>query len=244
MHYTQVNYLMDEVMPRVKPTTFKIISVIARQTWGWQGRTAVELSYEDLTRLTGIKSANTIKAAIVEAEPFINQVAKDNQGFEYSMKPVGQTLSKNDIVLDETLSENDISKNDTLSKNDTEPYQNLTESVSKNDMVYSGHKENKESKEGAPHPKKNPLEKVFTEQTGIMPNAGVYAELWQPYLDNWQERYGDKAVDMICRAVHFSRRNNDQRRKYTITSPQSLANIMANLEADGATNGQVVIGAR
>ena len=94
-------------MPKVKPTTFKVISAVARQTWGWKGRESVELSYTDITKLTGISSVNTIKSAICEAQPYINQVVKDGQGFEYSMKPIEETVSKNDTEESESLSKND-----------------------------------------------------------------------------------------------------------------------------------------
>jgi len=136
---------MDSVMPKVKPTTFKVISAVARQTWGWKGRESVELSYTDITKLTGISSVNTIKSAICEAQPYINQVVKDGQGFEYSMKPIEETVSKNDTEESESLSKNDTDTDGTMSINDTVLCQNLTESLSKNDTDTSGLKEEKEN---------------------------------------------------------------------------------------------------
>ena len=146
MNFTQVNYLMDEVMPDVKPATFKIISIVARQTWGWKGRSSAVLSYTDLRKLTGIGSINTIKAAICEALKYIEQVEKEGQGFEYSMKPIGQSVSIIDTVEAESVSEIDIAKTDTVSEIDTVLCQKLTESVSEIDIATSGSKEKKEIK--------------------------------------------------------------------------------------------------
>lgn len=124
MKYAQSNYLIDVVMPQVKPTTFKVIMLIARQTWGWRDRDNVELSHKDFRDMTGIGSENTVKAAIVEAAPFIVQVEKEGQGFVYSMKPIPETLSKFDTVGDETIS-----------NFDTVPPQNLIPPLSKFDTV-------------------------------------------------------------------------------------------------------------
>jgi hypothetical protein len=89
-----------------------------------------------------------------------------------------------------------------------------------------------------------PLSDHFTTVSGCLPNPGTFADDWEQVLDEWQRRYGDKTHEMITRAVKFARGDNQQKRRYTITSPRSIANIMANLEPNGAVNGQVVIGAR
>jgi hypothetical protein len=121
MHYLQVNYLIDKIMPNAKSgNAFKVISAVARKTWGWKGKEDewAELSYGDLSTLTGIKNINTLKAAIVDACEFVEQRENPNQGYSYRMK----TMSKIDTVCDDTISEID-----------TEHYQNLIQPISEID---------------------------------------------------------------------------------------------------------------
>lgn len=152
MNYKQSNYLMDIIMPNVRPTTFKVICAIARQTWGWaNGAEWVTLSQKDIADLTGISSPNTIKAAIDEALAYIIQEPAGSQGYKYSMKPIPETASKNDRVEPETVSNSDTSNFDTPSKNDREPYQNLTPTLSNFDTPsYKRNKKEKERKEKEP----------------------------------------------------------------------------------------------
>ena len=66
MRFEQINYLVDEVMPKVSPNAYKVIMAVARQTWGW-GEDSAELSNTDLMELTGIGSKPTIIKAINDA---------------------------------------------------------------------------------------------------------------------------------------------------------------------------------
>lgn len=245
MKYEHSNYLLDVIMPQVKPTTFKVIALIARKTWGWRGRDSVELSYTDFQTMTGIRGTNTIKAAIVEAEPFINQAAKEGQGFIYSMKPIAETLSKFDIVEDETLSKFDRVDEGTISNFDREPYQNLTPSLSNFDTVTSGPKEKERKKEGqAPETYVNggdpilELEQHFTRQTAIMPNPNSFKKLWEPALQLILDNAGDveTAKQRITDAIEFARNGE---RKYTISSPTSLTTIIANAPGDSSKTVKV-----
>lgn len=105
MNYHQVNYLMDVVMPAVKPATFKIVSAVARQTWGWE-RAEIQLSFSQLEKMTGM-SINTIKTAILDASDYIDAVAlPKEQGYIYRMKDAS-TMSTIDIVETGTISEVD-----------------------------------------------------------------------------------------------------------------------------------------
>lgn len=121
MKFEQVNYLMDYIMPRCKnPSAFKVISLIARETWGRKGAEWADISYNELLEKTSIKSVNTLKAAIADASEFIEQRPKENQGFLYRMK---------------TISNSAIAIIDTVSEIDTEPYQKLIGTVSEIDTV-------------------------------------------------------------------------------------------------------------
>lgn len=151
MNFKQSNYLMDVIMPSVKPTSFKIVAAIARQTWGW-GELEKEISLTDFSNLTGIKSITTIREAIADSLEYINQTPLPNkQGFLYSMKPMqeGETLPENDIVQGQETSST-ISNSDTvlcqnltgtISNSDTVLYQKMVGTISENDTVYSSPKE-------------------------------------------------------------------------------------------------------
>lgn len=220
MNFTQVNYLMDEVMPDVKPATFKIISIIARQTWGWKGRSSVVLSYTDLKNLTGIGSVNTIKAAICEALKYIEQVEKEGQGFEYSMKPIGQSVSEIDTVEAESISKIDTLKTGTVSEIDTVLCQKLTESVSKIDTATSGSKEKKEINKRTREDVA--LIALFEGMTGFTPphdTTDMYAEEWLAPTRSIlsQSRDFAEAEKRLTYAIIHLRKI-----RYTIKSPKSL----------------------
>lgn len=69
MEYLQSNWLIDVAMPKLKPNTFKLVSVIARHTWGWH-KDCADFSLSKLMELTGIKNKNTMLGAINEAIDF------------------------------------------------------------------------------------------------------------------------------------------------------------------------------
>ncbi|MGB2827674.1 MAG: replication protein [Dehalococcoidales bacterium] len=65
--YTKVdNWLFDEVMPKAKPNTFKVVSAVVRKTAGW-GKKSDRISARQLQKMTGIKSLGTLQAAINDA---------------------------------------------------------------------------------------------------------------------------------------------------------------------------------
>lgn len=59
------NYVLDEMMPALKPSTFKVLMLIIRKTKGW-GKDADSISYSQLRDGTGIKSDATLSSAISE----------------------------------------------------------------------------------------------------------------------------------------------------------------------------------
>jgi phage replication O-like protein O len=65
--YTKVdNWLFDEVMPKAKPNTFKVVAAVVRKTAGW-GRKSDRISARQLQKMTGIASLGTLQAAINDA---------------------------------------------------------------------------------------------------------------------------------------------------------------------------------
>ena len=67
--------MIDHLLPRVTPAEWKIISVIARETYGWN-RTEAPLSLRELARRTHLSKAGVEKALaalrerrVVVAEP-------------------------------------------------------------------------------------------------------------------------------------------------------------------------------
>lgn len=89
--FTKVhNYVIDEMMPTLKPNAFKVLVFIIRKTRGW-GKDADCISYSQLRTGTGIASDATLRAALQELE-----------GLQYILcdKTVGLT---NSYMLNTTL---------------------------------------------------------------------------------------------------------------------------------------------
>lgn len=65
-NFTRIhNYVIDHIMPTLKPNAFKLLMLIIRKTKGW-GKDADRLSYSQLREGTGMKSDATLSAAIDE----------------------------------------------------------------------------------------------------------------------------------------------------------------------------------
>lgn len=63
-HYTKVfDPIFDEVMPRCPPNAYKVLMLILRKTRGWQ-KQSDRLSVRQIRRGTGIRSENTVRAAL------------------------------------------------------------------------------------------------------------------------------------------------------------------------------------
>ena len=66
VNYTRFhNYLLDCIMPDLKPNSWKLLCFIVRKTTGWN-KNAEQLSYSQLRDGTGIKSDPTLSAAITD----------------------------------------------------------------------------------------------------------------------------------------------------------------------------------
>lgn len=59
------NYILDAIMPTLKPTHWKVLCLIVRKTIGWQ-KWEDALSYSQIMEGTGIRNRNTISAALSE----------------------------------------------------------------------------------------------------------------------------------------------------------------------------------
>lgn len=220
MRYQQVNYLNDVIMPTLaNPNAFSVVSLIARNTWGKNGAEWVGLSFSDISEATGIKSINTIKKAIEAAGQFIEQCPKENQGYVYRMK----TISNFDIA-------GTVSINDTVSDFDTELYQNLTPSISNNDIVSGEPKEkelknNNNAREGSILSR---LYRVFLEETGYDPPSDLPTreQKWdRPLLAIYKKAGGDiqKTQEAIQAGVKLL-----VKKKYTVSSPKSIQSAAVN----------------
>ena len=66
LKYTMVdNYLIDHIMPIIRPNAFKVLILIIRKTMGWHKKED-QISYSQIRELTGISSQSTAQAAIKE----------------------------------------------------------------------------------------------------------------------------------------------------------------------------------
>lgn len=99
-NFTRIhNYVIDVIMPMLKPNTFKVLMAIVRKTKGW-GKDADQISYSQLRDLTGIKSDSTLAAALSDLEKrkyiFVNKA--DGETNTYSLN------TSLEIVEDEATS--------------------------------------------------------------------------------------------------------------------------------------------
>jgi hypothetical protein len=235
MRFEQVNYLVDIVMPKVKdPNAFKIVMCVARQTWGRKGKTVCKMSFSDFRTATGIVGKDTIKRAIDAAltSGFVHR-EKAGKSFCYFMSGME---SIPDVGMDS------IPTNEGSVWN---PYHERYESHTNVGMesipITSGSKEKENYKEGGDE--ETSLSYYFSQVTGCLPSRSRWVEDWELVLVEWEKRYGSDTQAMIDRAVAFARGKNKQQRMYTITSPLSLNNIMANLETE-QESGRIAIGDR
>lgn len=91
------------------------------------------------------------------------------------------------------------------------------------------------------------LSNYFQSITGCLPDKNNYDNDWEPVLADWINRYGlPSSEKVIDNCVSFARGNNDNRKKYLITSPRSLVNIAANMptSSEVAANGTIRVSAR
>lgn len=103
-NYTQVpNVLIDEIMAGLTGAEFKVLTFIARQTFGWQ-RDWTRNQYatqECIARVTGL-SAGAVKLAIKSLRAHgliesrrLDKVGRGGQGLEYRLVVMGQPLTDN-----------------------------------------------------------------------------------------------------------------------------------------------------
>lgn len=72
------NYVLDHIMPRLKPTTWKTLCFILRNTVGWD-RESDELSYSQIMKGTGIHSSATVSSALRELVD-LRYIVSEEQG--------------------------------------------------------------------------------------------------------------------------------------------------------------------
>lgn len=123
-------------------------------------------------------------------------------------------------------------------------YQTLYQKIVSVVSTHQTGTDTEENKEDYEEERIKELTTHFTSASGCFPSAGTFVDEWEPVLLEWRNKYGEKTESMIDAAMSFARGKNDQRRRYTITSPRSLAAIMANLEPANQSNGAISVGAR
>lgn len=227
MHYSQVNYLMDVVMPASKPNTFKVISTVARQTWGFN-KDCCEISFSEFMTFTGIKNKTTLSNAIQNAidEGYISRSESSNT-FNYCMMPMGNGT--------ETVP-NELAENGTETVPDgteivPERYRNRTDIGTEIVPNQSSLKE-KENKHNY-----HDLAKAFEIKTGITAKPQKtyeWQDKWQVVLEGMLERAKnyDHAVEVMEQSVDIL-----WKKKYPILSPDSILKTYVNLIGMNKANG-------
>jgi hypothetical protein len=83
------------------------------------------------------------------------------------------------------------------------------------------------------------LSDYFTSIAGVFPSASNYDVNWIAPLKLYFEKCGDLEAtkETINRAVDFARNGSSTR--YTISSPRSIATIIANMPKDGSNKIKV-----
>lgn len=235
-NYTKLpNHIVD-AMPDMSKSELKVTIAIVRHTYGFH-KESCELTFSELQELTGMSRGGVSAGAkaVVERGFFTHY------GSTWSVCSLDQSSLINEP-------ESSLTNRSGQSNEQTEAVYPVDQ-ISLNtrpESVYSLDQNTPVLKKKENYKERilTQLSNHFTAESGCMPNAGTYADDWESVLDEWQERYGDKTTDMVTRAVKFARGDNPQRRRYTITSPRSIANIMANLEPTNQSNGAISVGAR
>lgn len=83
------------------------------------------------------------------------------------------------------------------------------------------------------------LAQYFQSVAGVFPNPGSYEAYWIDPLQLYLENAGslEDAKQVIKRAVDFARNGSEKR--YTISSPRSIATIVANMPKEGSSKLRV-----
>lgn len=92
MRFEQSNWLFDEVMPSVKPGPFKVISAIARMTWGWK-KDEAKITLSEFQKMTGIANRTNLSRCIQAAldSGFVKR-EEDKNSFIYRLANGTETV--------------------------------------------------------------------------------------------------------------------------------------------------------
>lgn len=204
--YTKVNnWLFDEVMPSIRnPNAFRVICAVARCTWGWN-KERDKISYSQFRKLTGIKNRTNLSKAIQDAieSGYLQRMEAGNSFF--------YTLSNSTESVPDDIKQYRISTEDS-----TESVPKIAENGTESVHTKETNKDNI-----------NILADYFTSVSGIMPGRSQYVENWKQPLEIILNG-GDveKAKQRIKDGVEFARE-----KRYTVSSPRSIVNIVANMKA-------------
>lgn len=181
--YTQFdNYVLDEIMPKLKPNAWKVLCFVMRRTRGWvdqntgKRRESDALSYSQIQEGTGIKHPNTVNTALQELRD-MGCILVEGQG----------KWDANRYRLNSAL-EIEVEDNSPTSKSESDTTsENAVGSTSKNEDT----KEREKEKE-----KKNVAEQSdIVQALGVLNSALAPAARLKPYqFRRAVQRCGEKNV--------------------------------------------------
>lgn len=142
------NEFLDNLLPQLSPSAWKILSIISRQTYGWHKKTDM-LSHSQLQKKSGM-SVNTCKNAIkelIEKDIIVHIDYEKRKPNEYGLNlryqnliPLNPTISKSDTVQYQKLIQ---SKPLTVSKSDTTKESIINKDIKKRTTNNGNYKEAK-----------------------------------------------------------------------------------------------------
>lgn len=224
MNYQQINWLTDEVMPKTDGSVYKVVSAVARKTWGWNKATDT-ISISQFMELTGIANRTNMIRAIQKAIDD-GYITREENGQQYDYRMTAQLVPNQYQASAESV-----------------PVIGAASTESAPELVLNQYPqiERKNKEEEAPSAIKT-MAARFVEKTGIFASMAAWESDWVTPLQVILTRAGDidTAVSRIDAAVDVAREKG-----YTIKSPMSLTTIIANLNgANGHPSKVLEIGSR
>lgn len=222
--YTKVsNFLFDIVMPSVSPGAFKVVCAVVRSTVGWN-KESDKISLSQFQQMTGIANRTNLGRAITEAiETGYITRTPDANSFIYAFCASTETVPLGAKQY----------RNSTSASTEIVPIlpKNGTETVHTKDSI-------KDIEIQPPNPLAE-LAAHFTNVAGLFPKNGAYVEDWELPLGIILHGAGDDlpaAMLKIEKGIKLARE-----KRFTIASPRSIVNIIANMQPEAASNGAIKV---
>lgn len=179
---TMDNFIIDQVMPKLSGSAWKVLTVIIRKTIGWH-KECDEVSFRQLLTLTGIKSFATLTNALKELE--VKKIIKVDRGdgkgitFIYALN-LDFELEVKEAVTESVTDKSSVTESvtPTVTKTVTLPKKGVTDSVTTKEIENL----NKESKRGGGKPAPLPIPisiKAYQEINNRYPNKATWEMIAQ-----------------------------------------------------------------